>query len=113
MEFYFHEADQDVLVVAVDGGLDRTTVGEFVEGIEKMIDAGLTHIIVDCAQLDYIASAGFTTLLQIHHKMKPRGGRVALANLSGAVWQLIRSMQLHRLIGAYDSVEQARLALKD
>ena len=36
MEFYYHETEKDVLIVAVDGGIDRHTSAQFVEEIESL-----------------------------------------------------------------------------
>jgi len=35
MEFYYHEMDNDVLIISADGGIDKHTSKEFVEQILK------------------------------------------------------------------------------
>jgi len=58
MEVYCHELDKDVLIISADGGIDRQTSGQFVERILKLIEDGMTKIIVDCDKLTYISSWG-------------------------------------------------------
>jgi len=53
MEFYYHEIDNDVLVLIADGGLNANTAEQFVTGIENLVEAGLRKMIVDCARLTY------------------------------------------------------------
>ncbi len=38
MEFYEHEIDNDVLIIAADGGIDRNTSKEFVERIIELVE---------------------------------------------------------------------------
>ncbi len=40
MEFYYDEIDNDVLIVTADGGLNADTSEQFVQSIEKLVDAG-------------------------------------------------------------------------
>ena len=41
MEFYYHEVDNDVLIISADGGIDKQTSKEFVEQILELIDGGM------------------------------------------------------------------------
>ena len=58
MELVFHEVDKSVLILSADGGLNADTSAEFVEQLEKLVDGGVTQIIVDCTRLEYISSYG-------------------------------------------------------
>ena len=112
MEFYYDEIDSDVLILAADGGLNGDTADQFVDEIMKLVDAGLTRIIVDCTKLSYISSYGFGCLIRIHNRMKKHGGDVKIANVSGIVPQAMRMMRLDKLFELYPDVSQARLAFR-
>ena len=56
MDLYYHELDKSVLVLSADGGLNADTAQAFVDQLTLLVDQGLTKIIVDCSQLDYIKS---------------------------------------------------------
>ena len=56
MEFYYHDVDDDVLILNADGGLAAFTRDQFVGELEKAIDAGCRKLIVDCKRLTYISS---------------------------------------------------------
>ncbi len=112
MEFFFDEVDDDVLVIRADGGLNAGTAAEFVSSIEKMVDAGLSKIIIDCAHLDYISSYGLGVLVQLHSRMVRHGGDVKIASVSGVVVDVLRLTRLNRLFAIYPDVARARLAFR-
>jgi anti-sigma B factor antagonist len=113
MEFYYHEVEQDVLIVSADGGLNKDTIGEFIDNIAGLIDAGLSKIIIDCSKLTFISSAELGALLRVHKRMKERGGDVKLAGLSGPVVGVIELTHLDKVFQIYRDVNRARLAFRE
>ena len=73
MEFYYHEADRDILVLRADGGLNHRTAAQFQAELERLVDAGLRKIIVDCSRLDHVSSYGLGVLIGIHNRLRKRG----------------------------------------
>lgn len=106
------DRDNDVMVVAVDGGLDNATSGEFTAQIDKLVEGGITRIVVDCSALTYLSSAGLGALLRLHSRMRRHGGDVRLAGVRGVVVQLLQLSKLDRLFELYPDVGQARLSLR-
>ena len=112
MEFYLHEVDRDLMVVAIDGGLDGSTIEQFNQGVENMIQGGIHKVIIDASHLRYVSSLGVGALLVLHRKMKKLGGDVKLASLHGVVFDVLRIAKLDTLFEIYDDVERARLAFR-
>jgi len=110
MEFYFHEVDHGVTIVAVDGGLDSSTARQFKESLEKMVEAGLRKLIIDCRKLHYVSSYGVGVLLRIHSRMAEHGGNVKLAALPGAVFRVLSLMKLDQHFDIYPGLAQAEAA---
>lgn len=109
MEFYYDEIDRDVLVLVADGGLNADTADQFVTSIEKLVDGGLTKIVVDCSKLHYISSYGMGVLLRLHKRLKTHGGDVKIAGAKGMTPQALQILRLDRLFQLYPDVGQARL----
>ncbi|MFO0874072.1 MAG: STAS domain-containing protein [Phycisphaerales bacterium] len=114
MELRLCEIDRDhnLMVLAIDGGLDNRTAEEFVAQVTQLVEGGVNRIIVDCAALNYVSSAGLAALLRVHARMRRLEGDVRLAGLRHAVAQVLRLTHLDRLLEMYPDVEQARLSFR-
>ena len=112
VELYYDDVDGDVLVIKADGGLNSETTDRFVSDIEKLVDAGLTKIIVDCSRLEYISSRGLGVLVRLHKRMKLNKGDVKIASVKSALLDVLRITRLERLLEIYPDVPRARLAFK-
>ena len=106
------DRDNDLMVMAVDGGLDGRTAEEFVAQVEQLVEGGVRRIIVDCSQLTFLSSAGLAALLRVHHRMTRHGGDVRLAGVQGMVTQVLHLTRLDRMLQLYPDVERARLSLR-
>jgi len=113
MELFYEESEGDVLIVAVDGGLNQQTAGQFVERVQTLVDSGLRKIIIDCQRLTFLSSYGLGVLLRIHKRMAEHGGDVKVANLHGMVADLLRVTHLNTVFDVYPDVSAAKLAFRD
>ena len=113
MELLFSEVDGNVLIVSADGGLDSKTADEFIDSIYKLIDVGITRIIIDCQRLSYVSSAGLAVLVRLHKRMADRGGDVKIAAVPGPFAQVLALTRLDRVFSIYDDVNRARLACRE
>ena len=112
MEFYYDEIDNDVLIITADGGLNADTSEQFILSIEKLVDAGLKKMIVDCDKLDYISSSGLGVLVRLHNRMKRQGSDVKLASVKGALASVLQVTGLNKLFEIYPDVNRERLAFR-
>lgn len=112
MEFYYHQVDRDVLIIAADGGIDSHNANEFLENLAKVFDAGIHKVIVDCSELRYISSYGVGVLIRLHKKLAQRGGQVKLAAVQGPLFTILRILRLDTVFHIYPSVERAREAFR-
>ncbi len=74
MEFYYHDVDKNILVLAADGGLAAVTADTFVGELERAIELGCRKLIVDCTRLTYISSYGLGVLLRLRKRLAEKGG---------------------------------------
>jgi len=112
MEFFYHELDRNVLILAADGGLNAHTAADFVAQLEALVDAGVTQIIVDCTRLDFISSYGLAVLVRLHNKLAKHGGDVRVAGVKSSVLGALMLMKMNRLFQIYPDVNQARLSFR-
>ena len=68
-------------VVQLQGKVDATSAPSVEQALVSVIDLGEKKLVIDCAGLDFISSAGLRSLLLAVKKMKAAGGSIALAAL--------------------------------
>lgn len=69
LDFYYHELDETILILRADGGMNADNAGQFVGDLEKLVDAGIRKIIVDCSGLGHISSFGIGVLLRVRKRL--------------------------------------------
>lgn len=77
--------EDGVTVLALSGRLDAASATAAEENVLALIDGGATRLVIDCAELDYISSAGLRILLMAAKRLAPPSGKLALAALKPQV----------------------------
>ena len=113
MEFYYHDVQGDVMVVSADGGIDSQTSRQFVDEVCGLVQTGMTKLIVDCSNLNYVSSYGLGVLLRLHKHAKKAGGEVKLACLHSPIVKLLNVTGLDRIFGIYTDVDSALADFRD
>lgn len=112
MELRYDEIDGDVLIIKADGGINARTADELVEQVGRLVDAGLRKIIVDCGGVSWVSSYGLGVLVQLHRRMRARGGDVKLAAVSGVLAEVLQLTRLSHVFALYHDVNRARLEFR-
>ena len=112
METYLAEADDKVIVIVADGGLNKGTAEQITQVVQQAIECGMKGVIIECSKLDILSSAGLGKMLMLHKQMKQHGGEVKIAGLHGMAVQVLRLTRLDGIFQLYPDVSQARLAFR-
>jgi anti-anti-sigma factor len=112
LQFYYHELDNSVLILAADGGINADNASQFVSDLEKVVDAGIRKIIVDCTNLEYVSSYGIGVLLRLHKHLAGHGGDVKFAGVHSAIVRVLQIARVDALFDLYPDVNRARLAFR-
>ena len=78
----------DITIFAVHGYLDAHTAPRFEKAIQDEFDAGRFNLIVDCADLTYISSAGLGVFMSFVEDVRDKGGDIKICALTEAVFQV-------------------------
>ena len=113
MEFSPKEIDGDVMVIEIDGGLDGTTAEAFTQDVIRMVEGGVSRLIIDCGKLTTLSSVGVGALIRLHKRASLQGGDVKLCHVPGVVVQVLSLMRMDRVFEIYPDLGQARLAFRD
>lgn len=78
------QKDGSKLTIAVSGRIDTVTAPEFDSFINENLD-GVTSVVLDFKDVNYVSSAGLRALLSLQKKMNACKGELKLINVIEAV----------------------------
>jgi anti-sigma B factor antagonist len=78
--------DGDTLTLGLEGRLDTTTAPQLEEELKNAL-SGVTELIFDLSELEYISSAGLRVLLQAQKTMNKQG-KMAVRNAGDAIMEI-------------------------
>lgn len=96
------EEDGAVSVLSLSGYLDAHTAPQFEKAIQQEVDARRVRILVDCAGLTYISSAGLGVFMSFIEDVREAGGDIKLCSLAPAVFQVFEILgfpELFEIVG--------------
>lgn len=73
------------LVAALSGELDTAAVAEMESALQPLFESEGKDLVIDCTELEYIASSGLRVLLNLFKKAKAQGDRIVLKNVNEVI----------------------------
>ena len=102
------QVDQ-ISVLDISGELDAHTASQLENSLMALIETKNIKIIVNCAKLDYIASAGLGVFMAYIEDVRGLGGDIKLSNMNDRVYNVFDLLGFPTL---YDIVDDERDAVK-
>ena len=96
-----------VHVLRITGRVDASTAPEFEAVLNRHVQAGVAHIVLEMDATDYISSAAVRALISAQKALKPKGGSVILAQPSARAREVIQMAGLEALLPIYDDTVSA------
>ena len=96
-----------VNVIRVEGRIDASTAPQFEQKIREYMDAGRRQLVVEMDGTEFLSSAGVRALISAQKNLKPKGGKLALAQPSQRVMEVIDLDGMRPLFPIYDTTEAA------
>lgn len=100
-----HEYD----ILDISGELDAHTASQLEESLKKLIDQDKHNIIVNCENLDYIASAGLGVFMAYIEDVRSLGGDIKLTSMQPKVYNVFDLLGFPTL---YDIMEDEKQAMQ-
>lgn len=100
------EKQSNALVFVISGRLDGSTAPDLQDTMMSQLDTA-PAIVVDCAALDYISSAGLRVLLLATKECKKARRPFGLCGLQEEVREVFKLSGFSSIIDTFDSREQA------
>lgn len=102
-----HRAKSGIEVLDLHGELDAHTASQLEDSLKHLIDKGNSNIIVNCRELEYIASAGLGVFMAYIEDVRESGGDIKLTNMNDKVYNVFDLLGFPTLYDILDEEEQA------
>lgn len=84
--------------IGIQGDIDASSSIHLDEAIGKALEENQLKILFDCAELEYISSAGLGVFVSYVKDFKERAGKFALAGLKPEVLNVFKMLGLHDIL---------------
>lgn len=101
------EKNGDVMVVTIDDHLDTSAAPLFEQRLLGLIEGGERKVLVDCAPLEYVNSAGLKVFLLAAKKLEPLGGQLIICSLAPSVLMIFEMIGFTRIMKIVPTREEA------
>ncbi len=97
----------DLDILEIDGELDAHTATQLEDAFKALIGRNRTRIVVNCAELQYISSAGLGVFMAYIEDVRGTGGDIKLSNLSPKVYNVFDLLGFPALYDILDDETEA------
>lgn len=94
-------------VLELSGELDAHTASQLENSLKNLIDREKHQIIVNCEDLDYIASAGLGVFMAYIEDVRSLGGDIKLTNMNSKVYNVFDLLGFPTLYDILDDESEA------
>lgn len=105
------EKQGDAMIVTIDDHLDTAAAPGFEKHLLGLIDRGERRLIVDCAPLEYVNSAGLKVFLLAAKKLETVAGQMAICSLAPSVLMIFEMIGFTRIMKIVPTREEALRAV--
>jgi len=102
----------DVTLVYPAGFINAHTVRTFEGEIQKALDRRCYKIVLNCAGLQYIASAGLGAIMGAIEEIRGNGGDIRISELNETVLNIFEILGFHHLYRIFPSEMEAILSFR-
>ncbi|HEY3321057.1 MAG TPA: anti-sigma factor antagonist [Planctomycetota bacterium] len=81
----------------VDGSIDSSTIQQFQQVMDKLVERGVKNLILDCTNVKYINSTGLGTLLKYSDTFESIGGHIAFCRVPSKVMLVMEMLGFNAL----------------
>jgi anti-anti-sigma factor len=101
------ERRANFLILKLEGRLDTATADGFEERLLALIDGGERQLIIDCAGVEYVSSAGLRAFLQAAKRLRNTDGKILLHSLNANLRQVFDVSGFSMIFRIFASEEEA------
>jgi len=104
---------EDVTLVYPKGFINAHTVRIFETELQRSLQEGRFKLVVNCAELAYIASAGLGAMMGTIEEIRGNGGDLRLTDLNETVQNIFEILGFNHLFRIFPSEKEAVLSFRE
>jgi len=97
----------NVVIVAVNGEVDTTTVGSLQAVFDDLVTRGEQNYVIDLSQVAFMDSSGLAALTKLYKRIRIGRGDVRLCHLRPEMRRIMELTRLDRVFEIYDDRQAA------
>jgi anti-sigma B factor antagonist len=105
--------EDDILILNVVGDVDASSSIELDTALKAAIESKEGKILVDCANLNYISSAGLGVFMSYIQDIKANNIKLVICGLSEKVYNVFEILGLHQLLTIKSTTVDAKAYLNE
>lgn len=96
-----------VLIVRLSGELDHHTAEQVRKTIESELDSGMTHLVLNLANLEFMDSSGLGVILGRYKRVSQLGGKMTLCSIQPSIYRLMEMSGLFKILPIFEDEDSA------
>lgn len=97
------DRDDGALIATVEGRVDSSNALEFHEGLEAAISPEDERMILDCAGISYVSSAGLRVVLLVAKTLQKQNAKMGVCSLSASIREIFEISGFDKIIPVFSS----------
>lgn len=97
--------------MALKGSLDGHTFTQLEQDMQQLLQPEINHLVIELAELTYIASSGIGTLISANQTVNQRGGKLHLVKPTAMVREVFNILGLAALFPIHETTAEALAAI--
>lgn len=111
MKIDTREDRHGIHILELTGEMDLYSSNTLKETVVQLWNDGVTRLVIDLSQLEYVDSSGIGVLLAVYSSSQKRGNRITFAGATGSVMKVIELTKLDGFLPMEPSTERSIEAL--
>ena len=107
MEINLRDANNNVVILDIEGEVDLYNAPEIKKKIKEQVDAGKHNLIINLEKVSYIDSSGIGVLISSLSQLRKVGGGLKIINVYSSVKKVFELTKLTSFFDIFDSEDAA------
>ena len=94
-------------VVSISGHITELEADELSNTFDEILESQKYNIVLDLADVAFLSSTGIGQIMRVFRTTRENGGFIRLAQVQPLVAEVFRVTKLDKLLGIYNTIEEA------